>query len=162
MPPTPLTKTVRHIPQGTSRYYWLPLIADAALAATRVEINAGEDLTAEVAAITGFSTTGAQVDTPDAASRFVSRVPGLITPDDSSISFYASKDGDDAATFFTRDQEGYLLFADGGDVATQPAEVFPVTVTSVSRGRDLTAARLVMVSFAITSEPVTIDLPALT
>lgn len=160
--PTPLTKTQRHIPQGTSKYYWLPVVAAPTLAATRAEIDGGTDLTPEMAAVTGFSTTGAVVDTPDAASRFVSRVPGLITPDDSSISFYGSRDGEDAGTFFTRDQTGFILFADGGDVPTQPAEIFPVTVTSVSRARDLTAARLVMVAFAITAEPQVIDLPATT
>lgn len=160
MAPTPLMKTSRHIPQGTSKYYWLPVVAALTLIATRAEIDGGTDLTAEIAAVTGFSTTGAVVDTPDAASRFVSRVPGLITPDDSSISYYGSKDGEDAGTFFTRDQTGFLLFCDGGDVPTQPAEIFPVTVTSVSRARDLTAARLVMVSYAITAEPQIIDIPA--
>lgn len=162
MAPTPLDPTTRHIPTGVSRYYWVPVIASAALAATRIEIDAGTDLTSEIAAITGFSVTGATVDTPDAASRFVSRVNGLINPADSSISFYASKTGEDAATFFSRDMTGYLMFLDGGDVATQPAEVFPVSVTSVSRGRELTAARLIMVSYAITAEPQVVDIPALT
>lgn len=161
MPPTPLTKTTRFVPQGTSRYYWLPTVAAADYIPTRIEIDGGTDLTGEVAAITGFTTTVAQVDTPDAETRFISRVPASITPDDSSITFYGSKDSEDAGSFFSRDQEGFLVFADGGDVATQNAEVVPVTVANVSRTREITGASTVIVSYSITDEPVTFELPAI-
>lgn len=160
MAPSPLTTTTRFIPQGTSRYYWVPVVAAAGHVPTRVEIDAGTDLTCEVAAITGFSTTAAQVDTPDACSRFISRVPGPITPDDSSITFYGSKDGEDARTFFSRDQAGYVLFCDAGDTVSLPAEIFPTTVTNVSAMREITGAFQVVVSFSITADPVTFDLPA--
>lgn len=162
MPPTPLAKTTRYVPQGTSRYYWLPAVAATTYIPTRIEIDAGTDLTAELAVITGFSTTVAQVDTPDADTRFISRVPSSITPDESSITFYGSKDGDDAADFFSRDQEGFLVFADKGDVEARVAEIVPVTVANVTKTRDITAASQVVVSYSITDEPVTFDLPALT
>lgn len=160
MAPTPLDPTTRFIPQGTSRYYWLPAIADAGLAASRTEIDAGTDLTCEVAAVTGWSTTAAQVDTPDACSRFISRVPGSITPDDSSFTFYGSKTGDDARAFFTRDQAGFVMFLDGGDVPTEKAEVFPVTVTNVSTVREITGAFQVVVAFSITADPQLVAIPA--
>lgn len=159
MPITPLTKTTRFIPQGTSKYLWAPTLANYT-AVLLTEIDTTTDLTGEVAAISGFSTTGNQVDVPDAQSRFTKRVPGSVTPDDSSITFYGSKDGDDAGTFFTRDQSGFLIFMDGGNVAAQPMEVFPVTVVSVSRQREITSASQVVVSFSITDEPSTQDIPA--
>lgn len=159
MPPTPLNKTTRFSPQGTSRYYWLPTVAAADMIPTRTEIDAGTDLTSEVAAVTGWSTTPNQIDTPDAGSRFVSRVPGSITADDSSLTFYGSKDGDDARTFFTRDMTGYVMFADAGDVPGAKAEIFPVTVLNVSPVRDITGAFQVVVSFSITDDPVTFDIP---
>lgn len=159
MPPTPLTKTSRYIPQGTSKYYWVQTIADPA-APTRTELDAGTDLTGEVAAVAGFSTTANLVDTPDAQSRFTKRVPGSVTPDDSSITFYGSKTGDDAASFFSRDMTGHVVFMDGGDVTGQPMEIFPVTVVSVSRQREITAASQVVVAFAITDDPATADISA--
>lgn len=158
MPITPLTKTTRFIPQGVSRYYWVATLADYT-AATRTELDTATDLTGEVAAIAGFTTTGAQVDVPDALSRFTKRVPGSVNPEDSSITFYGSKTGDDAATFFSRDQSGFLVFMDGGDVASQPMEVFPVTVVSVSRNREITSASQVVVNFSITDDPAAQDIP---
>lgn len=159
MPPTPLTKTTRFIPQGTSKYYWTPTIAAATGIPTRAELDAGTDLTGEVAAVAGFTTTGDQVDVPDAQSRFTKRVPGSVNPEDSSMTFYGSKTGADASTFFTRDQTGYVVMLDSGDTSGRPAESFPVTVVSVAKQREITSAFQVVVAFSITSDPVTFNLP---
>lgn len=159
---TPLDPTKRFIPQGVSKYYWVPTIVATTGIPTRTELDAGTDLTGEVAVITGFSTTGGQVDVPDALSRFTKRVPGSITADDSSITFYGTKDptGEDVRALLTRDQTGYIVIMDAGDVTGALAESFPVTVTSVSKVREITGAFQVVVSFSITAEPVEFDIPA--
>ena len=75
---TPITATSRYIPPGTTRYYWVPTIANKA-APTRSELNAGSDLTAEISAVSGFATSSDQQDTPDLGSRFgVRSIPTLI------------------------------------------------------------------------------------
>lgn len=160
MPPTPLATTQRFVPQGTSRYYWVPTIAATTKIPTRAEMDAGTDLTGEVAVVTGFSTTATQVDTPDALNRFVGRVPSSITPDDSSLTFYGSKSGTDVRSFFTRDQTGFLVICDSGDVPGRMAECVPVTVLNISKVRDLTGAFQIVVSFSVTSEPVPFVIPA--
>jgi len=160
MAPTALPTTTRYIPQGTSRYYWVPAIASIS-APTRLEIDAGTDLTCEVAALAGFMTTAGDVDAPDACSRFVGKVPGLITADDSSINFYSDEEGDDVHSFFTRDQIGFVLILPGGDVAARKMDVWPARVKSVSRVQTLDAAQQIVVQFSITRDPaVNVDIPA--
>jgi hypothetical protein len=160
-PTASLNPTQRFIPQGTSRYYWLPTIAAETGIPTRTELDAGTDLTGEVAVITGFSTTGGQVDTPDAMSRFTKRIPGPITADDSSITFYGTKDptGEDVRSLLTRDQTGYLVILDSGDVEGALAEAFQVVVISVSKMREITGAFQVVVSFSIAADPVEFPVP---
>src|SRR5690554_4879036 len=97
MAATPLNPTTRYIPPGVRQYYFVPTIADKN-APTRTELDAGTDLTGEIAEVSGFQATSESVDTPDLLSRFTSRVPGRITADDSSITFYASQDSDDVRT----------------------------------------------------------------
>lgn len=159
---TPLTPTKRFIPQGTSKYLWLPTVTATTGIPTRAELDAGTDLTGEVAVITGFSTQGGTVDVPDALSRFTKRVPGPITADDSSITFYGTKDAeeDDARSVFTRDLTGYIVIMDAGDVTGALAEIFDVVVISVSKMREITAAFQIVVSFSISADPVEFPLPA--
>ena len=75
---------------------------------TRAEINAGTDLTAEIAEMSGFTVTSDSVDTPDLSNRFTAKIPGRITADDSSISFYASSTSADVRTVLPRDTAGYV------------------------------------------------------
>src|SRR6476646_779459 len=118
MPPTPLTATLRYIPPGTRKIYWITTIATYT-APTRGELNAGIDLSAEVAEINGFSVTSGTVDTPDLSSRFTSKIPGPITADNSSLSFYASTTSSDVRTVLPRDTSGFVVFLWEGDITGQ-------------------------------------------
>lgn len=152
MPPTPLTATVRYIPPGTRKIYWVTTIATYT-APTRAELNAGIDLSAEVAEINGFSVTSGTVDTPDLSSRFTSKIPGPITADNSSLSFYASNTSSDVRTVLPRDTAGFVVFLWEGDVTGQRMDVFPAKVTSSALDGNMTDPEKVNVSFAITKIP---------
>src|SRR5579884_158619 len=105
---TPLASTSRYIPQGTRHYYWVPTITSYT-SPTRAELDAGTDLTPEIAEVQGFAATSASVDTPDLGSRFTSKIPGLITADNSNITFYLSSTSNDVRTLLTRDTSGYVV-----------------------------------------------------
>lgn len=165
MPPTPVAVSERFIQPGVTKLYFLPTIAAANGVPTRAEINAGTDLTAEVAAASGWMVTSAFVDTPDLARRFTGRVPGKTSAADSSITFYADKKGVDVRATLARDLRGFVLWADGGDVAASLADSYPVAVASVGKQRNVegTAALTLQIDFAILSEPKeSFALPALT
>jgi hypothetical protein len=154
MSATPISAITKYTSRGSTRVVWCTTVANPA-AVLRSEINAGTDLSGELADASGWSVKSNQIDTPDLQSRYTSTIPGVISADDSSITMYMSKDGVDARALMPRDEVGYIIWMDGGDVAANLCDVFPVTVSAVSKMRqvDGSKADTVMFSFAITSEP---------
>ncbi len=149
---TPIAATSRYIPPGTTRYYWVASISSY-LSPTRSELNAGSDLTAEVSAVSGFATSSDQQDTPDLGSRFVKKIPGRITADDSSITLYASSNSSDARTLMPRDAAGYIVILPEGDVTGQKMDVFPVKVSGVPKSRDIENPASMTFQYTITNVP---------
>ncbi|GAA1065202.1 hypothetical protein [Streptomyces asiaticus] len=152
MPATPLAATSRYIPPGTTHYYWVVSISNYQ-SPTRSELNAGTDLTGEVSAVSGFATNSDQQDTPDLGSRFVSKIPGRITADDSSITLYASSNSSDARTLMPRDTAGFIVIFPEGDITGQKMDIFPVKVTGVPKSRDVENPASMTFQFAITRIP---------
>ena len=64
MPPSPLTPTVRYIPPSVRKVYWVVTIANYQ-SPTRAELNAGTDLTNEIAEMAGFNVVSASIEVPD-------------------------------------------------------------------------------------------------
>jgi hypothetical protein len=151
--PTPLTATVRYIPPGVRRIYWLTTIASYTTAVTRAEINAGTDLTGEIASMSGFTVKSDSTDTPDLSGRFIPVIPGRVKADDSSISFYASSTSADVRTVLPRDTAGYVIILPEGDVPTQKMDVFPAKVSSTSVDTAMEDPAQVNVSFTLTRVP---------
>lgn len=152
MPPTPLNPTSRYVPPGTRKIYWVTTIATYT-APTRAELNAGIDLSAEVAAVNGFTVTSTTAPTPDLSSRFVSEIPSTITAASCSLSIYASNNSNDVRLVLPRDTAGYAVLLWEGDVTGQRCDVFPAKVTASAVNGNMTAPELVDVSFSITKVP---------
>lgn len=150
MPATAAPAATRYFQPGTTKVVVLPSIASLATGATRAEINAGTDVSGDVAAINGFQVNSNQIDTPDLGGRFTKRVPGRLAADDSSITFYADVAGADIRTVLQRDQNTHIGIMDGGDVAGRKADYFKVTVASVGKVRDMEDAPRLNVTFTIT------------
>lgn len=162
MPATPLPATERFFAPEISKVYFALTIADIATP-TRAEINAGTDLTEEIADISGWSVTTGTIPTPG-MSRFTKQIAGRTTAEDSSITFYADLGGDDIRTILARGDRGYVIFCDGGDVTGNLADVFPVVVKNVGKVRTMAdQAHQLTVGFAISQVPAEdVVLPATT
>lgn len=154
MPPTAMTASVRYFRPGTTKVYWVRTMATYTTP-TRTEINAGTDLSGEIAEINGFTVVSDTIPTPDLGTRFVPKIAGRINADDSSLNFYASSTGfTDARSVLPRDTTGFLVIMDGGDITTTGRmDVYPATVTSVPKLRALEDPAQVQVTFAITRVP---------
>jgi len=162
MPATPIAPVTRYWPTGTAVWLWVPTMSDYQNP-TREELDAGTDLTPELAASEGWNTTGETIETPDGRSRFTATIPGRITAEESSLTFYADPTGEDVREIMPRDAEGFIVRMLGGDTPGRKMDVFPVRVTTVSKlaniGED-EAARI-QVQFAITREPAEdVEIPA--
>lgn len=153
MAPTPLTATVRYIPPGVRKIYWLTTIASYTTAVTRAEINAGTDLTNEIASMSGFTVTSDSSEVPDLSGRFVSKIPARIKADDSSMSFYASSTSADVRTVLPRDTAGFACILPEGDVPGQKMDVFPAKVSSTTVDTTMEDPAQINVQFTITKVP---------
>lgn len=153
MAATPITQSTRYFRRGVTQIYYLPDVADPDNP-TRTEMDAGTDLSPEVADISGWQVTGGEIDTPDLATVFTGSIPGSTDVEDSSITFYASQDGADVRELLPRGTSGFVMIMGGGDTADNKADVFPIRVRSVGKEYSLDdeAARA-QVQFSITREP---------
>lgn len=152
MPATPITASTRYFRPGVTKVDFLTTVAIQS-APTRAEINAGTDLSGEVAAIDGWAPTASFLDAPDLNSSFVSKVAGGLEVGDSSLTMYASSNSVDVRSLLPRGTAGFVLMMDEGDVAGRKCDVFKVTVASAPKLRDLGEVSRLQVSFAITAAP---------
>lgn len=160
-PPTKIAKTTRYFDPEVTKVYFLTTVAAADYVPTRAEMTAGKDITDEIADLNGWTVGSDQLDTPDMGSRFPKKIGGMLTVDDSSLTFYASIDGVDVRTVLARGTRGFMMFCDGGDVEDNLADVFPVEVLSNSQQRSLSDAARRMVQFSITDRPAeSVPIPA--
>ncbi|MEV7611315.1 hypothetical protein AB0N61_17655 [Microbacterium sp. NPDC089320] len=150
---TPIAIETRYFNPETSKLYWVPSIAVKG-APTRLELDAGTDVSRAVADVNGWMVTSEMIDVPDMGSRFVGKIPGRISANDSSVTYYMDRAGIDAREVMPRDAEGFMVWLDGGDTAGRKMDVYPVTVSSHGKGRSAGSepARLT-IAYAITSEP---------
>ena len=131
---------------------FIPSIAATNGTPTRAEIDAGTDLTTEVMEWEGFSTTTETIETPD-LTRFVGRIPGRISAEDSSITMYADRGGDDVRDILPRDTIGFLLWMDSGDTPAALMDVYPMQVSSLVKVRSMDAATVLRADISMTRIP---------
>ena len=127
-------------------------------APTRAELEAGTNLTSEVADYSGFSKSADNVDAPDLGTRFVSQIVGQIKPADSSLVIWSDVSSDDIRMVLPQDTSGFIVVfpegdgpADGGSGTLM--DVWPVKVSSESDEGKSTDPAQRTISFAITGEP---------
>lgn len=164
MPPTQINASNRYFDVATTKCYYIPTIAAADLEPTRAEMNAGTDLSNEIADLDGWTVEGDEIETPDLGTTFTGSIPGRTSAEDCSLTFHADLNGDDARTLLPRGTEGFIMWCDGGDVEGNIATVFPVRVKScsVARSVDDDNARI-NVQFSVSREPAeAVAIPALT
>jgi hypothetical protein len=161
MPAAAIPFGTRYTSRGTTRIYFLTAIASYTTAVTRLELNAGVDLTAQIMDSSGWTVSADQIDAPDMATRFTSKIPGAISADDSSLTMYASKNGVDARATFSSGSStvpatsGYVVILFGGDIAANKMDVWPVTVSSVAKQISVQGSDpdTLVISFSPTGEP---------
>lgn len=154
MAATPITTVDRYFPTGITKYYWIPDLLDPENP-TRLELDAGIDLSPQIAEVDGFTVSSDEIEVPDINSRFTSKIGGRISADDSSLVMYANRNGVDVRAILPRGEAGYIGRLGGGDVAAYKMDIFPVTVISLSKafGTDDEAAQIT-VQFSVSSEPI--------
>jgi len=161
MPATPISTVSRYIPEGTWHFNFLPAVATLA-SPTRAEINAGTDLSPQVAGYGTWAVSGTAKETPDLASTFVPTIPGLLSAGATTLSMYADPTGSDVRTLLPRNTVGFILVLPGGDVPGRKMNAFPVKVLASSPSSSLGGnPATIELDFSVTAAPVeNITIPA--
>jgi hypothetical protein len=149
---TPIGASARYIPEGTTHYNWLPACANY-LSPTRAEINAGTDLTPEIAATGNWGIVSASIDAPDLATTFTAQIGGKVSVDGPTIDMYADSTSTDARTLMPRGTNGFILKLPEGDVAGRKCDVFPVRVLAQAKPTNFTNPSVIQFSYAPTRVP---------
>lgn len=143
----------RFFRRGITKIYFLPAVSNPA-APSSGEISAGTDLSAKIAAITGFQLSNTPIVTPDLVTTFDPQIPGVDAAANSDLTFYSDDTADTVKTTLSKGTAGFLLFMLRGAGTGKPAETWPVTVTQNAEEYVLTNdAAKYMVGFSVTSRP---------
>ncbi|HEX6516492.1 MAG TPA: hypothetical protein VF049_13045 [Nocardioidaceae bacterium] len=160
MSATAITPSTRYFLPGTTKVIVVPTIANLATGPTRAELDAGTDVSEEVATINGWRITSENVATPDLGKRFNKQVTGRLSADDSSITFWADLTGQDVRETLTLDLETHVVFLDGGDVPASPMDAYKVKVGSVGKVREIEGAGRLDIQFSIRDYAENLAVPA--
>lgn len=153
MPATPITPAQRYFEPGSTKAYFLTTIASTTLVPTRAELNAGIDFSGHVRTSSGWGVNAETIDTEDLASTYTAKIGGRTTSPDSGFECYQSKNGVDLRVQLPLGTVGYVVWMDGGDVAGNKMDIFPVNVISNSPMRPLQGAAMLNIQFSITARP---------
>lgn len=121
---------------------------------TEAEINTSLDLTCAVQGFTGFTGSPRYAELQDLCADVDGKVPDGVSLDDSSLSFYLARDNDDALSFFTEQDVGYIYHApygrfDDGSAAETPAWAWKAEVSFVTPTPAMAGGAMGVVSFGI-------------
>lgn len=152
MPPSQIAAYQAFYQPGVTKVYLVSAMANY-LAPTRVELDAGLDVTRQVRAIEGFRVQAGQIERPDMASLFTSKIGGRTSADDSSLTIYAAKNGADARTTLVFGYTGFVVMLDGGDTVGYKMDVYPVLVIARPKQRGDSDPLNLMYQFSITQPP---------
>lgn len=136
MSPTPLAATTRYIHPGQTAIYWVTTIATIATP-TRVEIDAGIDLTQQVATVVGWRAARRVRAIPAYGDDFEVALEGLRYVDDSRLAFYGHRTGPGVVATISEGSVGHIVMIYGGDAGGNPMDVWPVRVACYGRGIEL-------------------------
>ena len=148
----PITGSTRYIPEGVTHFYYVAAIANTA-SPTRSELNAGTDLTPEIAAVGDWAINGAAVPTPDLSTLFDSSVSGKTSMGTTTIDMYASSNSTDVRSLLPRGTTGYIVKFPEGDVTGRTMDVFKITVLAQPKPTNMGNPSVIQLQFVVNKTP---------
>lgn len=110
----------RFFRRGKSKVYWVPTLASLT-SPSAAEINAGTNMTAQVADISGFEFSNSPIPTPDLASTFTSTIPGEDTAQEPQLMFYEDDTTNALQATLAKGTVGHVVIFYKGTVGASPA-----------------------------------------
>lgn len=149
MAATAIDRVTRYAAPGVLKIVVMPAVAATNGVPTRAEIDAGLDVSCEVAGWEGFSKSISYIETPDLCSDTTGKIVGRATMDDSAITFYADREGEDIRDEIEDGDEKWIAFMWGGDVEDTKMDVFHVVFAAHQTTGDIAGTSYVAVRYAV-------------
>lgn len=147
MTATPLNEGEQFSALDGLEVVFVPVIAAGTGIPTRAEINAGTDLTTEIAAWEGFEVEPEEIETPSLA-RFTGTIPGRVKIVSGTLDLYQDRGGDDVRDVLPDGTTGAIVFMDNGDDPTKTMDIWPIRVNRLSKVRSMENANLIRIKFS--------------
>lgn len=154
----------RFFRRGVSKVLFSPTVTDTdgVFEPDRTELDGAEDLSVDIAELSGFELTNDPINTPNLADQFTPQIEGEDTVPASSLTIYDRTETETIRTALEKGTEGFLFFLPYGDEPEGRMEVWPVKSNGVNdvwtTGAE--AARF-NVPFSITAVPQqNVEIPA--
>ena len=148
----PIGASTRYIPEGVTHYYFVTTIANYN-SPTRAELNAGTDLTPEVAAAGDWAINGNAVPAPDLSTLFDPSIAGKVTMGTTTLDMYASTNSVDVRSLLPRGTVGYVVKFPEGDTTGRTMDVFPVKVLAQPKPTNMGNPSVIQLQFVVTKIP---------
>lgn len=144
----------RYFRRGTSKFIHLATMPGAPLAPTQALLNAGIDLSPDVADWNGFTAETTVIVTPDLGTTFDTTIPGPRSAGNPTLTIYERLAFQTYWDLLVENGSGVIAFLPEGKGATKPAELWPIRVGSRYRNPNSGAEGATFTSaLAITAEP---------
>lgn len=154
---TPLATLNPYIPLDVRKVYNVPAIANLA-APTRIELDAGTDLSPQLVEMTGFTVSGSTVDSQSLVGAAL-KLPGPKSVDDSSVTMRNSRTSTDARTILTQDLNTFIVVLPEGDTSGFKMNAFQVVVNAVPLSPGIVDPATTEFQFAILAYKLRIAIP---
>lgn len=136
-----------------------PITATTTGIPIRTEIDGGDNITAAVTDFAGGDKSSNSTDELDFSSLTPQKVPSANTQNDITLTTLVDVDGTDVQAILTEGDDYTLMVTDQGETAAGLADVYFVTVASVSKPLSTTGGRKRVYGLIVTRSFVDIVIP---
>ncbi len=138
--------------RGVAAVILVPTVA-ILTAPTRIEINAGANLTASLAGIGGFAVENQVKEVAPVGAAFVEQTPGIDKATPCSLTLYEAKTTATLRAAVAKGTSGYMLMIPYGDVVGRRAELWPGKVATLAPTWDMAGASVFRLVWAVRAAP---------
>jgi hypothetical protein len=110
----------RFFRRGTTKTYWVPTLGSLT-APSAAQVNAGVNMTQQVADISGFEFANSPIPTPDLSTTFTTTIPGEDTAQEPQLVFYEDNVANTLQTTLAKGTTGHVVIFYKGTAGASPA-----------------------------------------
>lgn len=110
----------RFFRRGKSKAFWVPTLGSLT-SPSAAQVNAGVNLTSQIADISGFEFSNSPISTPDLSTTFTTTIPGEDTAQEPQLMFYEDDTTNTLQSTLAKGTTGHVVLFYRGTAGASPA-----------------------------------------